>query len=313
VLAETAGGKADGARRLAELSAQAGAGFHSPPALVVPFGVMEGQLAAAPAVAAEYGQLVQRLNKMSAGELAAVADTLRGLVRRLEVPEAIGAEVGRRFAPQSWLVVRSSANCEDVKGLAGAGLYDSVLNVAPGDVAAAIRTVWSSLWTRRAALSRQQASIPHDQAHMAVLIQELLPAEVSFVLHTVNPLNHRAQELYAELVVGLGDTLASAASRGTPYRLVCDKVTEAVATLAYANFSQASRPRPGGGLRHETVDYSREELSWDGAARQALGRRLAGIGRFVEQALRQPQDIEGALVGSQIYLVQARPQPGVLP
>jgi phosphoenolpyruvate synthase/pyruvate phosphate dikinase len=64
-------------------------------------------------------------------------------------------------------------------------------------------------------------------------------------------------------------------------------------------------------LRRETVDYSRVELSRDATARQVLGRRLAAIGRFVEKAFEQPQDIEGVVAGNRISLVQTRPQPGL--
>jgi phosphoglucan,water dikinase len=81
--------------------------------------------------------------------------------------------------------------------------------------------------------------------------------------------------------------------------------------LAFANFSEASRPSATAGLRRETIDYSLVKLSRDSEARKQLGRRLAAIGHFVEKALQQPQDIEGAVAGDSIFLVQARPQPGV--
>jgi phosphoglucan,water dikinase len=171
--------------------------------------------------------------------------------------------------------------------------------------------VWSSLWTRRAALSRKQAGIPHEQAHMAVLIQQLLTPDFSFVLHTVNPINNNPREAYAEIAVGLGETLASAAIRGNPYRMLCDKESGATTIVAFANFSQAIWPNPVGGLIRKTVDYSRIELSQDGDARKTLGRRLGAISRFVENALQKPQDIEGATVGREIYLVQARSQQAV--
>jgi hypothetical protein len=64
-VAETGGGKAAGARRLAELSRLKRAGFSTPPAIVVPFGVMEAQLSAAPAVAEQYRQLAKQLKEMS--------------------------------------------------------------------------------------------------------------------------------------------------------------------------------------------------------------------------------------------------------
>jgi hypothetical protein len=84
-----------------------------------------------------------------------------------------------------------------------------------------------------------------------------------------------------------------------------------VRTLAFASFSQAIELAPGGGLARKTVDYSLAALSRDGEARTQLGQRLATIGRGVEDAFGRPQDIEGAVVGNEIFLVQARSQQGL--
>ena len=146
---------------------------------------------------------------------------------------------------------------------------------------------------------------------MAVLIQELVEPEFSFVLHTVNPINSDAKQLYAEIVVGLGETLVSAAAAGTPYRLAIDKRSGNVKVLAFANFSQAIRPAPEGGLCRDTLDYSKIQLSRELAALERLGAQLARVGTFVEIYLGGPQDIEGATAGGAIYLVQARPQQGL--
>ena len=311
VEAKSGGGKADGARRLAALARSDQAGFKTPPGLVLPFGVMEAALRDAPALEAEYREILARIDRLAPLEFAAAIERLRSLIEQLRVPDEIVAEVTRRFPRQELLIVRSSANCEDLEELAGAGLYESVPGVAPPDVAAAVRMVWASLWTRRAALSRKQAGIPHERAHMAVLIQQMVTPDVSFVLHTVNPINQNPREVYAEIAVGLGETLASAATRGNPWRLVCDKDTGAVKTLAFASFSQAIQPAPGGGLTRKTVDYSLDELSRAGEGRTQLGQRLAAIGRGVEDAFGRPQDIEGAVVGNKIFLVQARSQQGL--
>ena len=311
VLPETGGGKAAGARRLAELARQDGAGFKTLPALVVPFGIMETSLRAAPELEAEYRRLLSRINGMTPTDFTAAAERLLSLVQQLNVPEQIGSVVAKEFGRDVRLIVRSSANCEDLEELAGAGLYTSVINVPPSEVASAIQAVWSSLWTLRATLSRQQAGIPHDQAYMAVLIQEMLTPDFSFILHTVNPINHNPREVYAEIAVGLGETLASAAIRGTPCRMVCDKDSGDATTLAFANFSQALWPDPRGGLMRKTVDYSRISLTIRADARKSLGSRLAAVACLVENALLKPQDIEGALVADEIYLLQARPQQGL--
>ena len=307
VVAETGGGKAAGARRLAELADQSG--FKTPPAMVVPFGVMEAALRADPELLAEYRRLLGRINGM--GDFTAATERLSDLIQHLNVPDELVLEVSKKFGGNFRLIARSSANCEDLKELAGAGLYASVPNVVPSDVASAIRAVWSSLWTRRAALSRKQANIPHEQAHLAVLIQEMLTPDFSFVLHTVNPINHNPGEVYAEIAVGLGETLASAASRGNPYRMVCERHSGAANTVAFANFSQALWPDPAGGVAPKIVDYSRIAMSCEAGARKRLGRRLASIAEMVENSFHKPQDIEGVVVGEEIYLVQARAQQGL--
>ena len=311
VRAETGGGKADGARRLAELARRAGAGFKTPPALVIPFGVMEAALRVVPGLEAEYKKQLAQINKLPPADFATATERLRELVQRLALPAEIATAVAAQFGRTARVMVRSSANCEDLEELAGAGLYDSIANVAVAEVAAAVRAVWASLWTRRAAMSRRQAGIPHTQAHMAVLIQQMLAPDFSFVLHTVNPLNHDVCEVYAEIAVGLGETLASAGERGNPYRLICDKNSGATTTLALASFSCALFPDPAGGVRRSVVDYSQINLSRDAGARKQLGKKLAAVACFVEATFQKPQDIEGAVVGNDIYLVQSRPQQGL--
>jgi phosphoenolpyruvate synthase/pyruvate phosphate dikinase len=66
--------------------------------------------------------------------------------------------------------------------------------------------------------------VAQADAAMAVLIQEQLKSEYSFVLHTRDPIGNDHDLLYAELAAGLGETLASG-TRGTPWRLAVNKST----------------------------------------------------------------------------------------
>ena len=59
---------------------------------------------------------------------------------------------------------------------------------------------------------------------MAVLLMEMLAPDLSFVLHTVSPLDRDEDVLYAELAAGLGETLASG-MRGSPWRLSVNKTS----------------------------------------------------------------------------------------
>ena len=52
-----------------------------------------------------------------------------------------------------------------------------------------------------------------------------------------------------------------------------------------------------------------QELSRSKERREEVGKSLAAVGAALEKAFKGPQDVEGALVGTDVYLVQTRPQP----
>ena len=67
---------------------------------------------------------------------------------------------GNSFPADATLIARSSANVEDLAGMSGAGLYESIAGVPaqePRALGRAVSDVWASLYTRRAVLSRRAA------------------------------------------------------------------------------------------------------------------------------------------------------------
>jgi phosphoenolpyruvate synthase/pyruvate phosphate dikinase len=113
-----------------------------------------------------------------------------------------------------------------------------------------------------------------------------------------------------ELAVGLGEVLASGALRGLPYRMTYNTRTHELKILTFASFSEALCPGEAG-LERKTVDYSEVWLTRDEEARERLASRLAAIARFIEGSLGFPQDIEGAVKGDDIFIVQTRSQQGL--
>jgi phosphoglucan,water dikinase len=308
VAPETCGAKASALRRLSELSEREEAGFSALPAVVVPFGVMEEALSQSPDLHREYLSLLDGANGESAPVSRETLHRLRSLIGRLDVPDKITGGVIARFGTDAALVVRSSANTEDIEGYSSAGLYESLLNVKPPRVAEALRGVWSSLWTDRAAASRVSSGIPHGDVRMAVIIQAMAAADYAFVMNTRNPFSGNPDEAYIEIVVGLGETLASAKVAGTPYRLLYDRKSGQAVTLDLASFSTAAQPLGPEGSEAQTLDYSRIALSRDDRFRIDLAERLGRASVFLERAFGRPQDIEGLVSGNKLYIVQSRPQ-----
>jgi hypothetical protein len=56
------------------------------------------------------------------------------------------------------------------------------------------------------------------------------------------------------------------------------------------------------------VNYTENWLVWDEARRTALMAKLAELAVAIEVEMKAPQDIEGCVVGDDIYVLQSRNQ-----
>jgi alpha-glucan,water dikinase len=195
-----------------------------------------------------------------------------------------------------------------------------------------IMQVWASKWNERAVLSRRRMGLRDEDLYMAVLVQPVVPAEYAFVLHTVNPSTNNPEELYGEVVLGLGETLVGNFP-GRALSFAWNKKTEQSRVISFPSKSVGLY---GGGLifrsdsngedlagyagaglydsvlltppREAHLDYSDERLVWDADFRTGTLAAIARIGMAVEEALGGPQDVEGAVAKGEYYVVQARPQ-----
>jgi alpha-glucan,water dikinase len=174
---------------------------------------------------------------------------------------------------------------------------------------------------------------------MAVLIQEVVEADYSFVIHTVNPLTDDRDEIFAEVVLGLGETLVGNYP-GRALSFTCRKGTGEPRLLTFPSksvglfgsgliFRSDSNGEDlagyaGAGLYDSimlppsrkvtldyTGDYTGEVLVLDEPFRKDFMSTIASIGTIVEKALGSPQDIEGAYSKGRYYVVQSRPQVGI--
>jgi phosphoglucan,water dikinase len=328
----TCGAKAAACAELARVAEQNTGLFSAPSGACLVFGNMEAALQES-GKSKEYQALLQQAETapVEGGQLDGVCEQLQALVGGLKPANAILKEAGKALG-DAIVIVRSSANVEDLAGMSGAGLYDSIPNVpaAHADaLGAAVGEVWASLYSRRAILSRRAAGVPQAEACMAVLLQQQVAPQFSFVLHTASALGGDSGSLTAELASGLGETLASG-TRGSPWRLEVDKQSGKARTLAFANFSTALQsgasskalaaagPSSGSSTsgqviqsqsRNPVVDYSKEKLSTDEDFRQQLATKLCKVGCLLEESFHGPQDVEGAVDGDTVYIVQTRPQP----
>ena len=248
--------------------------FEAPNGVCLPFGCLEAALEQEGGGKAKaYADTLSRVEAVvvadsgttaTASDLDSLSRELNDIITGVRIPQTILLTLGGAFDPGTTVIVRSSANVEDLAGMSGAGLYESVPNIDPRDPEAlqtAITSVWASLHTRRALLARATAGVDASIADMAVIIQRQLAPELSFVLHTAHPLTHDAATLVAEVAPGLGEVLASG-TRGSAWRLEVERESGSVRTVAFANFSEALMPvvsRSSGSGTDSTADSEDEE------------------------------------------------------
>ncbi|EKX40827.1 hypothetical protein GUITHDRAFT_164559 [Guillardia theta CCMP2712] len=313
---ETCGAKSAAAGEISRIAAKGGADFKAPPGCALPFGVM--MKAAKPS----WGRYVEQAKEFDAqatsGQLAEeLAARMRSFASsEWKVPKDVTSAIMRSFPADARVMVRSSANCEDLQKVSGAGLYDSIANVEVKEeeaLASAISRVWQSLWTKRAALSRRSAGLKHEEAVMGVLVQQMVAGDLSFIAFSSNPITRDPNQVYIEMCVGMGETLASAGQAGTPYRFTYDKSKGEAAVSSLASFSFALVPADGKGkeLKEEVIDYSSIPLHTDEALRSSLIKRIAKAVMLLAKERGTEQDVEGVVVldskEPQVHIVQARP------
>ncbi|NGY60049.1 pyruvate, phosphate dikinase [Lentzea sp. NEAU-D13] len=165
--------------------------------LILPLDDSAASLAAVGGKGASLARLTRAGLPVPAGfHLTTRAYRERSMEGVLEAFRALGGPVA----------VRSSATAEDLPDLSFAGQHDTVLNVDESGLFDAVLRCWDSLRSERAVAYRARNGI--ESAEMAVVVQRMVPADVSGVLFTADPVTGRPEPVI-NAVRGLGEALVS--------------------------------------------------------------------------------------------------------
>ncbi|MHC4499914.1 MAG: PEP/pyruvate-binding domain-containing protein, partial [Planctomycetota bacterium] len=201
------------------------------------------------------------------------------------------------------VAVRSSATAEDLPDHSFAGLYETYLGISNiGSCIEAIKKCWASLWTERAYEYRQKNGLDHLAVNIAVIVQSLIEADASGVIFTADPATGRRERIVIEACFGLGNTLVS--GKVTPDRFVINKKTLKTISQNVAEKKIESVLDESGSVKEQTVTPERATVA---SISKSTARKLAKLAKRVEAEFGCPQDIEWALRGRKIYLLQSRP------
>ena len=299
-----AGGKG---ARLGELSRMEG--VRVPAGFCVTTDAFRRIMAQAPSI----DDRLDRLSRLSPDDREVIG-TLSAEIRRsiegIAIPDDLAAAISgelARLGEQAAYAVRSSATAEDLPTASFAGQQDTYLNVVgPVAILQHLGRCWASLFTERAVTYRLRNGFGHRKVGMAVVVQQMVFAQVAGILFTADPVTGNRKVTTVDASFGLGEALVSGLVNPDVYRVRGGEVV----TRAVAAKKRAIRASPAGGTEELPVDPRQQELP---ALTDGQVVRLAQLGRRIEAHFGRPQDIEWCLVDDGFQIVQSRPITTLFP
>ncbi|MGZ3442544.1 MAG: phosphoenolpyruvate synthase, partial [Polyangia bacterium] len=207
-----------------------------------------------------------------------------------------------RLGANTSVAVRSSATMEDAAGSSFAGMNESFTNIVGDDALVdAVVRCWMSAWAERVLAYRSSRGLD-DEPAIAVVVQRMVASERSGVLFTADPTTGDRERIVIEAAFGLGEVVVGGQVEPDTYTLSKSDGAP-LSTRIGIKTHKIIRGADG----HD----ARVELVGDEQSRRVLDEgelaRLHALALQIERHYGSPQDVEWAIEGGEIFIVQSRP------
>jgi phosphohistidine swiveling domain-containing protein len=235
---------------------------------------------------------------------AAVSHALCGLAVPPPVASALRPLLWEVFANDAAVAVRSSATAEDRADASFAGQYETMLGVrGEPAVLEAVLACWRSFFKPHSLAARAAAGALTGDEAMAVLIQRMVEAECAGVCFTVDPIQNAPDRIVVNAAWGLGAGVVDGSVRADTARLRRDTFEVEERRIVEKPVRVALDPN-GGDLRTEPVPEDRRRAA---CLPNSWLKRVAQFGLAAELRRGRPQDVEWAIAGDRVWILQSRP------
>jgi len=205
---------------------------------------------------------------------------------------------------QPFVAVRSSATAEDLPTASFAGQQATYLNIKGNDqLIRAVQDCWASLYTARAIYYRVKNNFPHEKVFISVIVQKMVNSNTAGVIFSINPATNNESEIVLEAGYGLGEAVVSGSI--TPDQYIIDKETLDIKTkkISSQEWMIVRDPREGNSIKKDVPeDKQKQQVLTNDEI-----KKLSKLTNDIEKHYQCAQDIEFAIEGPNIYIVQARP------
>ena len=253
--------------------------------------------------------------------------------QRNSVMPSVKESCRKKSKKQSVKNTHSSANRQELPSAlpdaSSAGQQETYLNVrGPEAVLTQIRNCYASLWGNRAVCYRSNQGYDQLSVALAVVIQKMVESEKAGVLFTVNPINRNPDEMQINASYGLGESVVSGKVTADSY--LCDKqgkikscqIGSKETQIIYADTQGTAATANAQCTPDDVITSDAQKTTGDTADTKevAVSEKMQKarclndeeIAVLCAEAVRIekhygcPMDIEWAIAGGSVYILQAR-------
>jgi len=201
------------------------------------------------------------------------------------------------------LAVRSSALAEDGVTASFAGQHATYYYVTAADIDKAITDCWLSLWSDQALAYRSRHPEVAGEFAMAVIVQRMIQSERSGVCFTDDPTGANPGTALLESTWGLGAALVD--GRVSPDRFwIAEDGSILDRKIARKRLKVSEDLEDPSGARLEPVPLNNQVRA---TLTDIEVAQIVDIARQIAARRGFPQDVEWAIAGDELFLLQSRP------
>ena len=291
------GGKASSLRNLCAL------GFSVPPGFVLPSEVFLEFVH----LSGTAGKIYESLSQIVDGpSLQKHSRKIREMIIEGSIESEMELLLMEHFSCLSspLVAVRSSASMEDSVEASWAGQLETFLNTNHSKLIENIKRCWASRFSERALTYGLDFEGAQPQFSTAVVIQKMVNSRIAGTAFSIFPNDKSGCSLVVESCLGLGELLVS--GRVTPVTYILDRNTLGTIEILgqyEQNVALLPSSSEGGNRLVELTDAEREKAQ----LLPSEVKEIASTVMNIERVLGFPVDVEWAIEGHQLYIVQSRP------
>ena len=261
------------------------------------------------ALTTEISDLIARATHDGNGKCAEHRGALYDRVQAGQIPQAIVDEValaaGELLArAPCGLAVRSSSVHEDSEAASFAGIFQSFLGIhSLPDLWHAIKQCWCSAWSQTATDYAARMGTALEPDGMAVIVQQLVPAESAGVIFTADPRTGNPWRLVLESTFGLSQQFLGSTGNIPADRFIFEWDTGRITEKQIAE--KPTECLPGiSGVRTVSIPSSRRTAP---SLQDDMAIRIAENALEIDRLFERRVDIEWAVADDEAFFVQVRP------